>query len=57
AVPGWWLYCPLAKRKSGPSVGKEEHTTRIQPSSRPSISRSETGANKVSSVLRNTWGE
>ena len=48
---------PLAKRKSGPSVGKEEHTTRMQPSPRPSISRSGTGSNKVSSVLRNVWSE
>ena len=48
---------PLAKRKSGPSVGKEEHTTRMQPSPRPSISRSGTGSNKVSSVLRNVRSE
>jgi hypothetical protein len=37
--------------------GKEEHSTRIQPSPRPSISRSGTGSNKVSSVLRNMRGE
>ena len=46
---------PLTKRKSGPSVGKETHITRMQPSPRPNISRSGIRSNRLSSVRRTIW--